>query len=76
MICLTTLESAFCGACGFMGFEYQGYTSHNINKLWSDPVVYAEQVMEVMTYLADYELNVSMYNSHLYTTPEVLWKYA
>ncbi|GAA3946220.1 His-Xaa-Ser system radical SAM maturase HxsC [Chitinophaga oryziterrae] len=59
----------------FMGLEYQGYTPHNINKLWIDPVEYQEPLTEAMTYLADYGMNVSLYNSQLCTTPEILWKY-
>jgi len=60
----------------FMALEYQGYTPHNIDKLWIDPVDYSKELSEAMHYLSDYDINVSLYNSQLCTTPQDLWQFS
>jgi His-Xaa-Ser system radical SAM maturase HxsC len=60
----------------FMALENQGYTPHNISKLWIDPIDYAHELEEAMHYLADFGMNVSLYNSQLCTTPESLWQFS
>ncbi|RZJ91493.1 MAG: His-Xaa-Ser system radical SAM maturase HxsC [Chryseobacterium sp.] len=60
----------------FMGLEHEGYTSYNIDKLWIDPVDYQKELNEAVSYLADFEMNVSIYNAQLCTLPENLWKYS
>ncbi|SEN24332.1 His-Xaa-Ser system radical SAM maturase HxsC [Chitinophaga rupis] len=60
----------------FMGLEYQGYTPHNIDKLWIDPVDYSDILSEAINYLSDYGMNVSIYNSQLCTTPKNIWQFA
>jgi len=60
----------------FMGLEYQGYTPFNIDKLWIDPVDYSEILSEAVGYLADYGMNVSIYNSQLCTLPKEIWQFA
>lgn len=59
----------------FMGLEYQGYTPHNIGKLWIDPVEYMDKLEDAVTYLSDMGLNASVYNSQLCTLPKSLWKF-
>lgn len=59
----------------FMGLEYQGYTPHNIQKLWIDPVDYMDDLCEATDYLSSRGMNVSIYNSQLCIMPEELWKY-
>lgn len=60
----------------FMGLEHEGYTSFNIDKLWIDPVDYQQQLAEAVTFLADFGMNVSIYNIQLCTLQENLWKYS
>lgn len=60
----------------FMGLEHEGYTSYNIEKLWIDPIDYQSELTEAVTYLADFGMNVSIYNAQLCTLPETLWRYS
>ncbi len=57
----------------FMGLEHQGYTPHNISKLWIDPVHYMNELREAVYYLHEMGMNVSIYNSQLCLMPEELW---
>lgn len=59
----------------FMGLEHQGYTPFNIDKLWIDPVDYIEELGEAVTFLADKDMHVSIYNTQLCLLPEELWQY-
>ncbi|WP_290795805.1 His-Xaa-Ser system radical SAM maturase HxsC [Flavihumibacter sp. UBA7668] len=59
----------------FMGLEYQGYTPHNIDKLWIDPKDYAEELSDAMLFLADMGMQISLYNSQLCLTPKELWPF-
>jgi His-Xaa-Ser system radical SAM maturase HxsC len=59
----------------FMGLEYQGYTPHNIEKLWIDPVDYVQELSEAVHFLDAQNMNVSIYNSQLCVMPEELWKF-
>jgi His-Xaa-Ser system radical SAM maturase HxsC len=59
----------------FMGLEYQGYTPHNIQKLWIDPIDYMNELDEATDYLSGRGINVSIYNSQLCLMPKNLWKY-
>lgn len=60
----------------FMGLENQGYTPHNINKLWIEPAEYMNQLAEAIEYLDYRGLNVSIYNTQLCILPKNLWTYA
>jgi His-Xaa-Ser system radical SAM maturase HxsC len=59
----------------FMGLEYQGYTPHNIDKLWIDPIEYMDELGEAANFLSSRGMNVSIYNSQLCLMPQELWKY-
>ena len=59
----------------FMGLEYQGYTPHNIEKLWIDPVDYMKELSEAVFFLYERGMNVSIYNSQLCLMPYDLWKF-
>lgn len=59
----------------FMGLEYQGYTPHNIGKLWIDPTEYMTELGEAAEFLSSRGLKVSIYNSQLCLMPRDLWKY-
>lgn len=60
----------------FMGLEYQGYTPHNIDKLWIDPVEYMNELGDAVTYLSSKDMNVSIYNSQLCLMPKELWHFS
>lgn len=60
----------------FMGLEHQGYTPHNISKLWIDPLDYSSALTDSVTFLDDMGMNVSIYNSQLCVLPKELWQYA
>jgi His-Xaa-Ser system radical SAM maturase HxsC len=59
----------------FMGLENQGYTPHNLDKLWIDPILYMDELREAVTYLDNMGMNVSIYNSQLCLLPDELWKF-
>ena len=59
-----------------MGLENQGYTPHNIDKLWIDPVDYMDELSEAVEFLSSKDLNVSIYNSQLCLMPKDLWDYS
>jgi His-Xaa-Ser system radical SAM maturase HxsC len=65
----------FVDHVAFMGLEYQGYTPHNIEKLWQDPVEYSGYLSEAVLYLFDMGMNVSIYNHQLCVTPQELWPF-
>jgi His-Xaa-Ser system radical SAM maturase HxsC len=60
----------------FMGLENTGYTPHNRDKLWLDPVEYMEELGEAVEFLAAHRLHVSIYNHQLCLLPERLWSFA
>lgn len=60
----------------FMGLEYQGYTPHNIEILWTDPVEYMKPLEEAVLFLADQGMSVSIYNSQLCLMPAVIWPFS
>jgi His-Xaa-Ser system radical SAM maturase HxsC len=60
----------------FMGLEYQGYTPHNIDKLWIDPIEYMSELTESVEFLFSRRMNVSIYNLQHCLMPQPLWKFA
>jgi len=60
----------------FMGLEFIGYTPHNIEKLWVDPVEYMEELEEAVEFLSGQGIRVSIYNTQLCLLPQNLWQYA
>lgn len=60
----------------FMGLEYQGYTPHNIEKLWVDPVEYMDELRKAVDFLSSRGLSVSIYNTPLCLMPQDLWTYS
>lgn len=59
-----------------MGLEMEGYTPYNIDKLWIDPYDYQEVLKEVVHFLNDFGMNVSIYNIPLCLLPEDLWRFS
>jgi His-Xaa-Ser system radical SAM maturase HxsC len=60
----------------FMGLENTGYTPHNRDKLWLDPVDYMPELTNAVEFLAAHQLHVSIYNHQLCLLPEQLWQFA
>ncbi|TGE22694.1 His-Xaa-Ser system radical SAM maturase HxsC [Hymenobacter metallicola] len=60
----------------FMGLENTGYTPHNIDKLWIDPVDYMEELLEAVEFLAAFRMHVSIYNHQLCILPPALWQFS
>ncbi|MGI4822636.1 MAG: His-Xaa-Ser system radical SAM maturase HxsC [Janthinobacterium lividum] len=60
----------------FMGLENTGYTPHNRDKLWLDPLDYMPQLTEAVEFLAGQHLHVSIYNHQLCLLPPSLWPFA
>lgn len=60
----------------FMGLEHTGYTPHNIEKLWIDPIDYMHDLEEAVEFLSAMGMNVSIYNLQLCLMPQSLWKYS
>lgn len=60
----------------FMGLENQGYTPHNMGKLWIDPMDYMDELEEAVLFLGDRGMHVSVYNSQLCLMPKSLWPYS
>lgn len=60
----------------FMGLENTGYTPHNRDKLWLDPVDYMPELTDAVEFLAAHQLHVSIYNHQLCLLPEQLWRFA
>jgi His-Xaa-Ser system radical SAM maturase HxsC len=66
----------FASHVTFMGLEVIGLATANIRTLWIDPLDYANQLEEAVTFLASVGMNVSIYNHQLCTLPQTLWPYS
>jgi His-Xaa-Ser system radical SAM maturase HxsC len=60
----------------FMGLENTGYTPHNFEKLWIDPIEYMNDLEQSVQYLDGLGINVSLYNMQLCILPDGLREYA
>lgn len=58
-----------------MGLEIEGYTPHNIDKLWIDPYDYQETLKDTVFYLHTFGMKVSIYNIPLCLLPKELWPF-
>jgi His-Xaa-Ser system radical SAM maturase HxsC len=63
----------FASHVTFMGLEVIGFAKANIESLWIDPMDYASELEDAVTYLATVGMNVSIYNHQLCTLPRELW---
>lgn len=59
-----------------MGLEYTGYTPRNIDELWIDPFDYQDELEQTVEFLANRNMNVSIYNHQLCTLKRSVWEYA
>lgn len=66
----------FVDHVALMGLEPMGFAKANRDRLWIDPVDYAEELSDAVLYLADRGLSVSIYNLPYCVLPERLWPYA
>ena len=60
----------------FMGLEYTGYTPHNLQLLWVDPLEYQAQLLQAVRHLALRGMTVSVYNLPLCLLDRALWPFA
>jgi His-Xaa-Ser system radical SAM maturase HxsC len=66
----------FVDQVALMGLEITGFTKPNLNILWIDPVDYQRELYDAVTLLADYGMNVLIYNHQLCVLDRRLWPFA
>jgi len=59
----------------FMGMEVEAKAKRNIKKLWTSPIEYAPYLREAVLFLAERNMNVSVYNEQLCLMPREIWKF-
>lgn len=59
-----------------MGLEYTGYTIKNSDAVWLDPLDYRVELMQAVTELHDWRMDVSVFNLPRCVLPESLWPFA
>jgi His-Xaa-Ser system radical SAM maturase HxsC len=59
----------------FMGMEIEAVARKNVNKLWASPKDYAPFLKEAVLYLAQRNMDVSIYNEQLCLMPKNLWSF-
>jgi hypothetical protein len=59
-----------------MGLEVTGFAKANLDRLWIDPVDYAEELHAAARILTQAGIKTSIYNSQLCVLPEELRQYA
>lgn len=59
-----------------MGLEYTGYTIKNGDTVWIDPLDYQAELMQAVTELHDWRMDVSIFNLSRCVLPESLWSFA
>lgn len=66
----------FVDQVALMGLEMTGFTKHNLEDLWIDPVDYQQQLVEAVEILQRYRMKVSVYNHQLCLLDKRLWPVA
>jgi len=66
----------FVDHVALMGLEITGFTKANLEYLWIDPFDYSEELSKAVRLLADYGMNVSVYNHQLCILDRRLWPFA
>lgn len=59
-----------------MGLEYTGYVIKNNNEIWIEPDEYAAELEAAVIGLADWKINVSVFNLPLCLLKKSIWGYA
>ena len=63
----------FVGHIALMGLEPIGFAARNLEKLWIDPVDYAQQLEKAVKILRRRDMPFSIFNHQLCTLPESIW---
>ena len=66
----------FVDHVALMGLEITGFTRANLADLWVDPFNYKEELRRAVTTLADFRMNVSVYNHQLCVIDRSIWPFA
>ncbi len=66
----------FVDHIALMGLEMMGFTKANLEELWIDPADYQLQLQKAVDILANYRMNVSIYNHQLCLLDRSLWPFA
>lgn len=70
-----TRNLLFVDHVALMGLEMTGFTKANIDDLWIDPIEYQSQLVQAVETLANFRMNVSVYNHQLCLLDKRLWTY-
>lgn len=65
----------FVDHVALMGLEMMGFTKANINDLWIDPIDYQAQLVDAVTILNRFKMNVSVYNHQLCLLDKRIWTF-
>lgn len=60
----------------FMGMEHTGYAEKNDNSVWIEPIEYTQQLVEATKILAQWNMDISIYNIPLCLLPKEIHEYA
>jgi len=63
----------FIGQIALMGLEPVGFAYRNLEKLWIDPVDYAQHLEKAINILRRRDMSVLVFNHQLCTLPKSLW---
>lgn len=66
----------FVASISFMGLEDTGYSIKNHNKIWIDPIDYLVEIEKAVINLAEWNLDVSIFNIPLCLLKPSLYKFA
>jgi len=66
----------FVAYISFMGLEVTGYTIKNHDKIWIDPIDYQTELEKAVTNLAEWKLDVSIFNIPYCLLKPSLYKFA
>lgn len=69
-------ESTIVAYISFMGLEDTGYSIKNHNKVWIDPIDYQKELEKAIVYLAEWKLDVSIFNIPICLLKPSLYKFA
>lgn len=66
----------FVSSVAFMSMEDIGYTIKNRAEIWSEPAEYSDELTKAVINLAEWNVDVSVYNVPLCLLNTSIWKYA
>lgn len=66
----------FVAYISFMGLEDTGYSIKNHNKVWIDPIDYQKELEKAVVNLAEWKLDVSIFNIPICLLKPSLYKFA